>query len=83
MVSSVEKKAETVAESIDSKRAAANGHHLKRQGLHKNTHAAAMQHIHAKDAAEGDDITDENKHRCRLWSCWPAAIGAKSWAFGR
>ena len=51
-----------VADDESAQGATANGHHLERQRLDKNAHAAAVQHIHAEDAAEGDDITDENKH---------------------
>ena len=39
-----------------------NGDQLKRQGLQNDLDVAAVEHIHAKDAAHGHHVTNNNDH---------------------
>ena len=43
-------------------RTAQNGDDLEGQGLQDHGNISTVQHIHAEDTAEADDVTDDDKH---------------------
>lgn len=51
-----------IAHDEGAKRPATNGGHFKRQCLAQHGHVATVQSVDAEDAAEGHEVTDEDKH---------------------